>query len=46
MPDISVTICTNKDLGIHELLAQTLEQSKLYDLIELKRKNKYLKSRF
>jgi uncharacterized protein (DUF362 family) len=39
MPDISVTICSNKKSGIKELLQQTIEQSKLYDAIEVKRAN-------
>ena len=39
MPDISVTICSNKKSGIKELLEQTIKQSKLYDAIEIKRAN-------
>lgn len=38
MPDISVTICSNYNSGINELLQQTLQKSKLYELLEFKRK--------
>ena len=42
MSDPSVTICTNKEAGINSLLEQTLQQSKLWNTIEAKRKARKL----
>lgn len=39
MPGISVTICSNNGLETDSLLEQTLNQSNLYNAIELKEKN-------
>jgi uncharacterized protein (DUF362 family) len=38
MSDSTVTICTNAEVGINGLLEQTLQQSKLFNAIEAKRK--------
>lgn len=40
MPEISVTICSNQECGIHELLEQTLQQSNLFEILLLKCKEK------